>query len=128
MSTDPEVSVFYNPDFANGLSELESVLSDGEKLIRENYNSDVRVNTVSVRILEYFVTYLRLLKEPLRLKALARDEEALELFEEFCAEFGKREIEIDPYYDHGTAMMAIRSIFLNKRSKEPNMVNEGDVQ
>ena len=67
------------------------------------------------------------MKKPLQLKALAKDEEALALFEEFCAEFGKREIDIEPYYDHGTAMMAIRSIFMNKRSKDPLMVNEGDV-
>lgn len=126
-SADEEVSLFYNPEFSKGLDRLDELLIEGTKLIKENYNSDVRVQTVSVRILEVFLDYLRLLKKPLQLKALARDEEALELFEEFCAEFGKREIEIDPYYDHGTAMMAIRSIFLNKRSKEPNMVNEGDV-
>ena len=126
-SADEEVSLFYNPEFSKGLDRLDELLLEGAKLIKENYNSDVRVQTVSVRILEVFLDYLRLLKKPLQLKALARDEEALELFEEFCAEFGKREIEIDPYYDHGTAMMAIRSIFLNKRSKEPNMVNEGDV-
>lgn len=128
MSADPEVSLFYNPEFAKGLCSLDPLLDEGLDLIKKNYNSDVRVTTVSVRLLEYFITYCRLLKEPLKLKAQARDEEALTLFEEFCAEFGKREVEIDPYYDHGTAMMAIRSIFNNKRSKEPNMVNEGDVQ
>ena len=127
LSSDEEISLFYNPDFAKNLDKLDALLDEWDVLIKENYNSDIRVQTVSVRILEYFVEYCRLLKTPLRTKAYANDEEALRLFEEFCAEFGKREVEIDPYYDHGTAMMAIRSIFLNKRSKAPVMVNEGEV-
>ena len=127
LSADESVSLFYNPEFAKRLDDLDSLLCEGESLIKENYNSCYRVQTVSVRLLEYLLIYLRLLQKPLTLKALARDEEALALFEEFCAEFGKYEIEIEPYYDHGTAMMAMRSIFLHKRSKASLMVNEGDV-
>ena len=127
LSADESVSLFYNPEFAKRLDELDLLIEEGMSHIKEHYNSEYRVRTVSVRLLEYLLTYCRLLKKPLKLKALAKDEEALELFEKFCAEFGRCEIEIDPYYDHGTAMMAIRSIFLRKRSKEPIMVNEGDI-
>ena len=121
------MSLFYNPEFSSSLDLLDPLLDEGAALVKKNYNSEYRVQTVSVRVLEYFIEYLRLLKKPLQLKALAKDEEALDLFEEFCAEFGKREIAIDPYYDHGTAMMAIRSIFSSKRSKDLLMINEGDI-
>ena len=60
------VSLLYNanPDEVKLLKKVPEVCARGLELIKAHYNSDVRVTTVSVRLLENFITYCRLLKEP----------------------------------------------------------------
>jgi hypothetical protein len=127
-SVNTEISGYYNPEHAKDLEKIPALMEKLRALVKENYTSEHRAQTVAVRLLEYYADYCVMLADALVSKANGREEEAQDKYKAMFVEFGKREVEIDPYYDHGTAMMAIRSIFNNKRSKEPNMVNEGDVQ
>ena len=67
-------------DYAETLSKIEDILKDGETIVASHYNSDIRVQTVSVRLLEWHVKYLRGITAALKEKILGNDDEALKLF------------------------------------------------
>ena len=94
-------SELYNPDKVDSLKTVRGIIEEGRRLIEEHYNSDYRVRTVSVRLLEFHANYAQKLAEVLVLKAVGKDSEAIELFEELTAETGAREIEFERWYDHG---------------------------
>ena len=74
---------------------------EGRELINEHYNSDYRVRTVSVRLLEFHALYSELFADALIEKALGHDEAAMALKEKMKAEVGKYEAYFERYYDHG---------------------------
>lgn len=122
-SLDPEVSSYYNPPYAEALKKVEEITERGLALIREHYNSDRRVRTVSVRLLEYHAEYCRMLAKALIPKALGREEEAQKLYREMINEFGKREIAVERYYDHFLAMYTYQNVFkINNRTDKPVVV------
>ena len=81
------------------LSGVKDVVKEGRELIREYYNSDVRLRTVSVRLLEKHAEYCEGIAEVLIERAKGNLECAMEMFEEFRVRFGKNEIEIQDFYD-----------------------------
>ena len=92
-------------DFGAGFVEklnhgIEDVLAYGRKLVEEHYNSDMRVQTVSVRLLEKHLRYVELYADSIRKKALNENEAAKEALDVLLEEMGKEEIYIQPYYDH----------------------------
>lgn len=89
-----------DPEYVKVLDTLEEVLERGAELISTHYNSDVRVQTVSVRMLEKYQEYVRMFRDTIREKFLGNDEQAVKLFEEFQNTFGKEEIYLEPYFDH----------------------------
>ena len=74
-------------------------------------NMPTRVQTVAVRLLGYYTEYLRGIARAFLLKAQKKDEEAKAAYREFFAEFGKKEIEIERYYDQSLAVTALNPIF-----------------
>ncbi len=90
----------FEPGYVKILETLDDVLENGAELISTNFNSDVRVQTVSVRLLEKHQKYMRLLRNVLCEKSMGNNEEAAKHLEEFRTAFGKEEINIEPYFDH----------------------------
>ena len=101
----------FDEDFLTKLSALDDVLAHGKKLIEEHYNSDTRVQTVSVRLLEKYLLYVRLYADAVIKKAEGKDALAMEAYERARAEFGKEEIAIQPYYDHNLNFSGIKFYF-----------------
>jgi len=99
-SANPEISPYYNPEYLKNLDEVDKILDEGLELVRSHYNSDVRVRTVSVRLMEMHIKYCRLFAEMFRYKAVGKDGPAAELFDRFCREVGKDEAQFELYYDH----------------------------
>jgi hypothetical protein len=99
MSKDPKISPFYNPEEAKLLATVPDIVAKGRKLIEEHYNSDYRVRTVSVRLLEHHAFFAEKHAEALYEKALGNDGKASKLADDLRIEFGKREVEIEPYFD-----------------------------
>ena len=93
-------SIWYAPERVEKLKEAYAILDEGKKLIEAHYNSDVRVRTVAVRLLEFHNDYTRMLVDALVEKAAGNDDEARKLAELLRAESGKREIEFERWYDH----------------------------
>jgi hypothetical protein len=106
--------VFYSPENTKKLAKIPEIIAKGRKLIEEHYNSDVRMQTVSVRILEKHANHMELLGEALYKKSLGKDDEAFEIFEKYRLLSGKDEIEIDPYFDHTLYFNHITRIFKEK--------------
>ena len=90
----------FDKGYPETLESLESVLEIGRALVKEHYNSDVRVQTVSVRLLEKHLEYVKLYAESIKRKALGDDTGAEEAIQVACEAMGKQEIYIQPYYDH----------------------------
>lgn len=87
-------------EYKNKLKIAEEILERGEELIREHYNSEYRVRTVSVRLLELHAKYARLMMAPLLAKAEGDHDKADKLIEEVRNEIGKWELAFERWYDH----------------------------
>jgi hypothetical protein len=102
-SNNDRFSLCYNPGYSKNMEMARQVLLDGEKLIQEHYNSEYRVRTVSVRLLEMHAKYASLMIKPLLAKALCEDDKADALLAEVSHEIGKYELAFERWYDHGLA-------------------------
>ena len=98
------------------LDSLENILKNGEALIASHYNSPFRVQTVSVRLLEWHIRYMRGLTPAFKEKARGNDDAALKLFEEFQYEFGKNEVYIQRYFDHLLIFSGLTHLFKIKNN------------
>ena len=63
------------------------------------FDSPIRVQTVSARLFEHYLDLIEGFSRVIKEKALANDERAAELYHEFETEFGKRECEIERYFN-----------------------------
>ena len=98
-SADPSVSPYYNPAYLDSLDRASKILDEGEELVRSHYNSDERVRTFSVRLMEMHIKYCRLFSDIFRSKAVGKDAEALEKFYKLCDEIGKYEVQFEMCFD-----------------------------
>ena len=108
-------NVHYDPKMAKQIASVREITKDGRKLIAEHYNSDYRIRTVSVRLLEYHAEFCELLSDWLSAKADGELEKAAKLYEKARIQCGKREIEFEKYFDHGM-FFAEHSWALNQKS------------
>ncbi len=99
---------------ASVIPNLEKAIEICNKLdedLKEYRIMPVRVQTVSIRLLGYYTEYLRGLANAFILKAQKKDEEAKKYYLDFFKEFGKKEFEIERYYDQCIARIAFDPIF-----------------
>jgi hypothetical protein len=90
----------FEKGYLERLDGLEEALAYGRGLIDAHYNADMRVQTVSVRLLEKHQKYVRLYADAIRKKVLGDHEGALKAIDHARESFGEEEIYIQPYYDH----------------------------
>ena len=81
------------------LSTVKDIVKEGRELIASHYNSDDRVRTVSVRLLEKHAEYCEGLSEVLIERAKGNLDLAMEKYDEFRISFGKHECEIQSCFD-----------------------------
>ena len=93
-------SEWYNPDKLDDLKSVKGIIEEGRKLICDHYNSDYRVRTLSVRLLEFHADYAEAFADALISKCVGDDDAAKEKFERLKSECGKRELEFERWYDH----------------------------
>ena len=114
------IDIEYNPCAKDGfrlglmlpkLISANEILKEGRELISAHYNSDYRVRTVSVRLLEFHARYIELFVDALIEKAKGNDEMADKLYVKFRDEVGKYELAFERWYDHGLVFYALDRIF-----------------
>ena len=104
---------FTSEDVAR-LEGVGELLAIGRRLVQSHYNSENRVQTVSVRMLERHLDYVEQFTAAIKEKFLGNDELALQRFYEFMGKFGAREIFMQPYYDQVMTHSALSMLFKAK--------------
>ena len=116
-SADMKVSSFYNPEYSARLkAAIPAILEKGRKLVEKYYNSDERVRTVSVRLIEKHITFTDYYARAIIEKAVGRDSAAAEIFNEWCELFGKMEYELRRYFDNFLFFRKAEGAFKRDRS------------
>jgi hypothetical protein len=101
---------------------VKSVVESGRQLIKSHYNSDVRVRTLAVRLLEKHSEYCERLAEAVSERANGRVDDALALLDKLRIDFGRYEPEIEEYFDHNLYFRAMKML-LGKCSGELDVGN-----
>ena len=112
-SADINVSRLYNPAKVTDFERVPKITAKGMELIKSHYNSDLRLRTISVRLLEYHAEYANLLAEAMIPKCQGKDDEAKEKLEVITDRMGRHEIAIEMYYDHCLAINALKACIFN---------------
>jgi tetratricopeptide (TPR) repeat protein len=89
-----------------------------------------RAQTVSYKLLNYFIDFIKLLAPALSLKCVGEDERADLEFAKMLHEFGKNEVYIETFYDqalYGMTYTAYKGIFPCALKNLDNAVNAGIV-
>ena len=124
LSSDPEIGAYYNPAHVANLKKIPEITAKGRELVKSHFNSDIRIQTVSTRLLGYHADYADGFARLLEYKAVGNDEKAKELFYEFTDELGKIEPMIERYFDFTQWHFGFRQIFLFSNSTLPQAQNQ----
>ena len=106
----PRGSSLYAPEKVAALQTVHKITEEGRALIKEHYNSDYRVRTVAVRLLEFHALYADMFADALIAKAEGRDDDADALVEKMKAEVGKYELTFERWYDQVLHFFAIEFV------------------
>ena len=91
---------FYDPTVVPSLKTVRSITEEGRELIKSHYNSEYRIRTKAVRLLEFHALHADMLADFYIEKALGNDEAAVEKLEEMKLVLGKYELAFEREYDH----------------------------
>ena len=98
-------NVHYDPEMAKRIESIHDVTKQGRELIKAYYNSDYRVQTLSVRLLEKHADFCDMIADWMAAKARGEIDLAKELMHKARIECGKFEAEFGTYYDHANYFM-----------------------
>ena len=118
-SKDETVSPYYNPEKMKDFKRVTEIVARGREIIKKYYNSDVRVQTTSVRLLEIHAIFAEMYAEALYFKCQGNDEKAYEKFRELRLEMGKHEAEFEGRYDFNLSITSLNQIFNSKVFRLP---------
>jgi hypothetical protein len=91
----------YDPEMAKKIATIRQITGVGRKLIQANRNSEYRVQTVALGLLEKHALFCDLISDWMAAKSNGEIESAQVFLEHARVEFGKYESEIKNYFDHG---------------------------
>ncbi len=91
--------VYHYPEMKPRVDSLSETADRMLELIRSHYNSDYRVRTVCVRLLEYYCKYIKLLSVALGYKVVGENEKARQAYEAIRLHVGLNEAEFGAYDD-----------------------------
>jgi len=92
------------PEREAAFIEVEQIADEFESLLMAHKNMPMRVQTVSVRLMQKFAEFAKGFARVFALKSAGKDAEASKAFDEFAESFGANEAEIERYYDHAMFM------------------------
>ena len=109
----------YAPEMREQILSVKDVTGEGHELIKAHYNSDARIRTRSVRILEMHADFCDMLADAFAEKCVGNDEGAMACYEKLRIEIGKREVEFELVYDHLLHMSALNNVVFSKNTDGP---------
>ncbi len=102
-----EIGKHYNPSVADELREMPQVAQEYKDFLEAHRVMPYRAQTVAFKLLRYYVEYCEGLTKCLIPKCFGAGAEAMALFQDFLADFGRHEHEIGTCYDHFLATWAL---------------------
>ncbi len=108
---DEEKGAYYHPELVENLRKIGEIVDEFAPFIEAHKIMPMRAQTISIRILRRYLEYCKGISQVLILKAVGAGVEAQEAYYKFMDEFGKYEIEIEPYYDQFMAGLSMRAMF-----------------
>lgn len=114
LHTPPVPSNFYKPEMEAQLLSVEEAVQKYAQFFDEHKNMPYRVQTVAMRLIRNHVDFCVGYSKFMAIKCLGKDDEAKKAAFAFLNEFGKRELEMEHYYDHFMACNAINAIVSSK--------------
>ncbi len=115
-SLDRTISKYYNPEIAPKFLTVPEIAAEGRNLANKHLSMPTRPQTVSWRLLLLHTEFCEGYAAVMYQKAMGNNNVAYEMKQKFTAEFGKHEIEIERYFDHGTWCGTL-NLLTNKRPK-----------
>lgn len=109
-SENEDISTYYAPGRVSQLESIYSLCNQEEALAKQHLNMPARPQTVSWRLLLRHAEYCRLVCNVVIPMAKGEHKEAALAREAFYGTFGKYELEIERYYDHGLACRVLQHI------------------
>jgi hypothetical protein len=100
-SVDPEISTHYDPSRVPRLQNVHEMAAQLRILFRDHIEMPNRPQTVSWRLINRYTEWLDWSADIMSARAKGHNHLAKELAEKFRDEFGKYELEMERYYDHG---------------------------
>ncbi len=99
-SKDKAVSLRFDPERKKSFEDVYEITAECRSLAAKHMTMPTRPQTVSWRLLLKHAEFCQGLADFMKEKCVGHNALALEIAQEFFAEFGKYEIEIERYYDH----------------------------
>ena len=109
-TADPRKGDFFNPEHAEQLEEVKEIIALNRKAMKEHMAMPTRPQTVSWRLILRHAEWCEAWAQILQEKAKGHNRYALSLADEFLAEYGKYEYEMERYFDFGLAADALHSL------------------
>lgn len=104
----------YNPGVAEDLRKMPKIAEEAKAFLDAHKAMPMRAQTVAYRLLRYYMEYCVGISKCLIVKCHGAGDEALEMFEQFLADFGKYEIEMERYYDQSMMGSAFADFVFSK--------------
>ena len=115
-------NVHYDPKEAEKIASIRELTKKGRELIKAHYNSDYRVRTVSVRLLEMHAEFCDRTSDWMAAKARGELDEAQRLYDVARIEIGKYEKEFEVYFDHSQFFSEYSHTLAQKSPSKENIV------
>ena len=107
----------YAPELLDNFKTVKVMCAEMREFVKANYTSPVRVQTISIRLLEAHLEFCELLCDALMEKCVGNNDEANELYRKFRVEFGKREVAIERYYDQWLWMTYLKTNVFDREAR-----------
>ena len=98
-SINRDISIHYNPKQKAKLDLVEEIAAEGRSIAEKHLTMPTRPQTVSWRMLLKHADYCEGIASFMIERCLGNNTVAYEKYQEFFAEFGKYEVELERYYD-----------------------------
>jgi hypothetical protein len=108
--TDTNVDKYYNPEYAAKFVKVPELAARARVLSADHAIMPTRPQTVSWQLMGYYAEYLEHWGRLMTAKALGNTYEAREIAKRFTDEFGRHEVAIERYYDHGLLGHIVRHV------------------
>ena len=118
---------YYDSKMEKSLRSVCAICDEIRALIKENYTSKVRLQTVSVRILEQAMNMIEMIYCAFAERYIGNDEKAREIYQKARIELGKWERGHERYYNHSPYMSIFRDRFLDDITDKQKNVDLTDV-